>query len=156
MNYWLIKSEPSEISINDLKRMPKHQRPWDGIRNYQARNYLKNSMTVGDIAFFYHSSCKSPGIVGQVTIVSEPRIDRLAFNPQSPYFDPKSTPEKPQWFCRDIRWLQTFSSPILLTTLKADPALQSMAVVQKGQRLSIMPVTQAEYNHILNTFASKL
>lgn len=152
MNYWLIKSEPHEISINDVKKMPNQKRPWDGIRNYQARNYLKNSMHIGDIAFFYHSSCEVPAIVGQVKIVSEPRIDQLAFSPKSPYFDPKSTHENPRWFCRDIQWLETYRHPLPLKTLKKDPHLTDMALVQKGQRLSIMPVTKTEYLHIINTY----
>lgn len=144
MNYWLIKSEPDTFSWDDLKKRPKKTEGWDGVRNYQARNNMR-LMKKGDIALFYHSSCKEPGIVGIATITREAYPDPTQFDEKSPYFDAKATPEKPRWAQVDITWAQDFKIFVSLQDLKATPALSSMKVVQKGQRLSVQPVTQKEF-----------
>ncbi len=147
MNHWLFKSEPTTFSIIDLQQ--KHVEPWDGVRNYQARNYLKQCQ-VGDQAFFYHSSCETPAIVGLMNIVSSPYPDSSAFDPESAYFDPKSHPEQPRWWLVDVEYIQTFEIPLPLSMLKQHSALANLPLVQKGSRLSIMPVTQSEWDYILN------
>ncbi len=148
--YWLFKSEPSCFSIEDLKHMPHQTSPWDGIRNYQARNFMRDDMNIGDRAFFYHSSCTPPGIVGTMEIVSHAYPDDTAYDPTSDHPDPKSTPENPRWFMVDVRFKQLFSTMISLETLKRYPELSSMRVLQKGNRLSILPVSPHEWAFILN------
>ena len=148
MNYWLMKSEPDTFSIRDLKVRPKKTEHWDGVHNYQARNFLW-AMRRGDQAFFYHSNCKEPGIVGIVWIAREGYPDFTAFDKQSPYYDPKSTPEKPVWYMVDVRLVREFKHPVLLTEIKQHPALKNMRLVQRGNRLSVMPVTAREWNTIL-------
>jgi predicted RNA-binding protein with PUA-like domain len=140
MAYWLLKSEPESFSIDDLKRKPARTDAWDGVRNYQARNFLRD-MQRGDLGFFYHSSCAVPGIVGTVQVVKTAYPDKTAFDPQSPYYDPESTPERPRWSCVDVQWVSTFENIMTLKSLKQIPALQTMALLQKGNRLSVMPVT---------------
>jgi len=149
-NYWLLKSEPSCFSIDDLKNMPNQTSPWDGIRNYQARNFMRDEMQIGDQAFFYHSSCTPPGIVGTMEIVSSAYPDDTAFDPTSDHPDPKSTPEKPRWFMVDVRFKQQFSDMISLETLKHHPELEDMRLLQKGNRLSILPIDPDAWAFILN------
>lgn len=149
MNYWLMKSEPDTFSIDDLAKRPKQTEPWDGVRNYQVRNWLRDSMQVGDLAFFYHSSCKIPGIVGIIEIVKAGYPDASAFDPQSPYFDSDSNPDKPRWFRVDVRLVKKFPQTITLNDLRSNPALRSMRVLERGSRLSITPVTEAEWKEIL-------
>jgi predicted RNA-binding protein with PUA-like domain len=149
MNYWLLKSEPGEFSIAALARRPGRTEHWDGVRNYQARNYLRDGMRRGDRAFFYHSSCAVPGIAGIVTIVREGYPDFTAFDPRSPYFDPASTPENPRWFMVDVRHLRSFKRIIGLQELKECPALADMPLLTRGSRLSVMPVTPAQWAAIL-------
>lgn len=146
MAYWLLKSEPSVFSIDDLAA--RGNSLWDGVRNYQARNFLR-AMKTGDRAFFYHSSCPDPGIAGIMTLVREAYPDPTQFNPESPYFDPKSTPENPRWSSVDVRLEKAFPSILPLAALKANPALANLAVVQKGSRLSVMPVNADEWKAIL-------
>jgi predicted RNA-binding protein with PUA-like domain len=148
MKYWLLKSEPGTFSIGDLERRPKRTEHWDGVRNYQARNYLRE-MRVGDRAFFYHSNCAEPGIVGTVSIVREARPDATALDPESAYFDPRSTPEQPRWFMVDVRHQRTFRRTIGLRDLKSRPELDGMPLLQKGSRLSVLPVTPAQWRFIL-------
>lgn len=148
MGYWLMKSEPDVFGIDDLIQCPNQQEPWDGIRNYQARNFLRDQVKLGDLVFFYHSSTKVPGVVGIMKVVSKSYPDPLAFNPESSYYDPKSTVEKPRWYCVDVKFVEKFSSIISLTTLKAHPELTDLALVQKGSRLSVMPVSDAEWQTI--------
>lgn len=148
--YWLLKSEPSCFSIEDLQNMPHQTSPWDGIRNYQARNFMRHDMSIGDQAFFYHSSCATPGIVGTIEIVSEAYPDDTAFDPASDHPDPKSTPEHPRWFMVDVRFKQQFSEIISLAALKTHPELDDMRLLQKGNRLSILPVSPKEWMFISN------
>lgn len=148
MNYWLMKSEPDAFSIDDLGSRPQQTERWDGVRNYQARNYLR-AMQPGDAAFFYHSRCAKPGIAGIVKIVSAAAPDPSAFDPRSPYYDPRSSPEKPSWFMVEVQLRQRFTRAISLNEIKANPALHKMPLVQRGSRLSVMPVTPQQWNAIL-------
>ena len=148
MAYWLMKSEPDAFSIDDLERVGTE--PWDGIRNYQARNMIRDEMKPGDQAFFYHSNTKVPGIVGIMEIVSEPKPDPTAFDPDEKYYDPKSDPDKPRWYLVDVKYVRHTKRVIPLTELKADPALEEMPLVRRGNRLSVMPVTEEQFEHILS------
>lgn len=148
MNYWLMKSEPDAFSIDDLKAAPKKTEHWDGIRNYQARNMMRDDMEIGDMILFYHSNCKPPGIVGTAEVVSEAYPDHTAFDPESKYYDPKSDPDKPRWIMVDIKFKKKFKTMISLDELKANPKLENMKVVQRGNRLSITPVTKKEWDVI--------
>lgn len=147
--YWLMKSEPSTFSIEDLKASPKKTTHWEGVRNYQARNFMRDDMQVGDEVFFYHSNCPVPGIVGIATVAKKAYPDHFAFDKKSDYFDPKSTPDNPRWFMVDVTLKQIFDAPIPLSTLKENPALQELALVKKGNRLSIMPVSATEWQVII-------
>ncbi|MBU1170971.1 MAG: EVE domain-containing protein [Proteobacteria bacterium] len=150
MNYWLMKSEPTVFSIEDLKARPGQTEHWDGVRNYQARNMMRDQMKLGDRIFFYHSNCAVPGIVGVMTIVRESYPDHTAFDPTSRYFDEKSDMGNPRWFMVDVRYIRNTNRVISLAELKAYSALENMPLVRKGNRLSIMPVSQAEWNCILS------
>jgi len=149
MNYWLMKSEPTAFGIDDLKNMPEQTEHWDGVRNYQARNMMRDQMKVGDQVFFYHSNCKIPGIVGIMEVIRESYPDHTAFDPQSKYFDPKSSPEKPRWFMVDIKYIRHTRRVIPLTELKDCEPLENMQLVRKGNRLSIIPVSADEWKIIL-------
>jgi len=149
MNYWLMKSEPDAFSIDDLFNMPKQTEHWDGVRNYQARNMMRDDMKKGDLVFFYHSSCEVPGIAGTMEVVKEAYPDFTAFDPDSKYYDPKSTEDNPRWFMVDIRFKKKFKSIIPLSELKETPVLKDMQLLRKGNRLSIMPVSQKDWNTIL-------
>ena len=149
MGYWLMKSEPDVFGIEHLKARPRRTEHWDGVRNYQARNFLRDEMRKGDPAFFYHSSCAEPGIAGIVKIVRAGYPDDSAWNPKSNHFDPKSTPDKPIWYMVDVRLEREFKNVISLAEIKANPALKSMRLIQRGNRLSILPVTEKEWSAIL-------
>ncbi|MFP4495451.1 MAG: EVE domain-containing protein [Halochromatium sp.] len=151
MAYWLFKSEPDTFGIDDLKARPEQTEPWDGVRNYQARNMLRDQMQVGDLGFFYHSNVKQPGIVGLLEVVSPGYPDPTAFDPDSPYHDPKSTPEKPRWYLVDVRYRRHLRRPIGLAELKrhAEGALAGFPLVRRSNRLSIMPVTPEHWDFIL-------
>lgn len=149
MNYWLMKSEPNAFSIDDLKNMPDQTEHWDGVRNYQARNMMRDDMKIGDQVFFYHSNCEVPGIVGLMEVVREGYPDHTAFDPDSKYFDPKSDPAKPRWMMVDIRYIRHTKRTISLAELKGHEALENMPLVRKGNRLSIMPVSKQEWEYIL-------
>ena len=142
MTAWLMKSEPDVYGLSDLKR--DQTTPWEGVRNYQARNYMRDNMMVGDLALFYHSSCAEPGVAGVIRIASEPYPDPTQFNPSDDYFDPKATPEKPIWMLVDVAWEKDLKHPVSLPRLRDTPALSDMATLRKGNRLSITPVTAAE------------
>lgn len=150
MNYWLMKSEPDAFGIDDLKRRPQQTEPWDGVRNYQARNMLRDDMQVGDLAFFYHSNCAVPGIAGVMKIVRAGYPDTTALNPESKYHDPKSTPDNPRWFRVDVRYKRKLKRIISLAELKAHPALRDMALLRRGNRLSILPLSQTHWDIILS------
>lgn len=150
MNYWLMKSEPDAFGIDDLKRRPQQTEPWDGVRNYQARNMLRDDIQVGDLAFFYHSNCAVPGIAGVMKIVRAGYPDTTALNPESKYHDPKSTPDNPRWFRVDVRYKRKLKRIISLAELKAHPALHDLALLRRGNRLSILPLSQAHWDIILS------
>lgn len=147
--YWLLKSEPDTFSIDDLAKRSKQTEPWTGVRNYQARNMLKHEMQKGDLAFFYHSSCEVPGIVGIVEIVSEGYPDKTAFDSKSEYFDPKSRKENPTWYCVDVKLVKKFPRVISLAELRTIPALKNMILLRKGNRLSVIPVSAEEWKVLL-------
>jgi predicted RNA-binding protein with PUA-like domain len=147
-NYWLMKSEPACFSIDDLAKKPQQTEPWDGVRNYQARNFLQ-AMQCEDLAFFYHSSCLEPGIAGIVKIVSLAYPDKTAFDPLDHHYDPKSTLHKPRWVCVDVRLVKRFQSIITLEKLRKQSALTTMRLLQKGNRLSVFPVTPLEWQAIM-------
>jgi predicted RNA-binding protein with PUA-like domain len=149
MNYWLMKSEPDVFGIDHLKSRPRKTEPWDGVRNYQARNMMRDEMKKGDQVFFYHSNCAEPGIVGIMEVVKEGYVDHTAFDPTQKYYDPKSDPAKPRWYMVDVRYKRKLKRIITLAEIKADKKLQNMKLVQRGNRLSIMPVSKAEWGHIL-------
>lgn len=151
MNYWLMKSEPDAFSIDDLKAMPNKTEHWDGIRNYQARNMMRDDMKKGDLIFFYHSNAKTIGIVGIAKVVKQAYPDFTAFDPQAKYFDSKSDPDNPRWVMVDIKFVRKLKRTITLNELKqyAD-VLLDMPLLRKGNRLSIMPITEEHWNFILD------
>jgi predicted RNA-binding protein with PUA-like domain len=149
MAYWLFKSEPSTYGIDHLMNEPDQTEHWDGVRNYQARNMMRDDIKKGDTLFFYHSNCAVPGIVGIARVVRESYPDHTQFDPDSNYFDPKSSVDKPRWFMVDVQFVEKFKQVIPLTILKSVAALSEMALVRKGNRLSIMPVSADEWQVIL-------
>jgi predicted RNA-binding protein with PUA-like domain len=149
MNYWLMKSEPDTFGIDHLMKRPKQTEPWDGVRNYQARNMMRDEMKVGDKVFFYHSNCAEPGIVGIAQVVKAGYPDVTALDPESKYYDPKASSENPRWFRVDVKFEKKFSKTIALTALKQHPQLEGMAVLARGSRLSITPVTEQQWKFIL-------
>lgn len=148
MQYWLMKSEPDVFSIDDLKARGTKGAHWDGVRNYQARNFMRE-MQKGDQAFFYHSNCDLPGIVGVMKVIREAYPDHTAFDPEDPHFDPKSDAAKPRWFMVDVAFVERFPRTAGLAELRENTALQEMLVIRRGNRLSVTPVTQKEWNAIL-------
>lgn len=142
-----MKSEPDTFSIDDLKR--NKQEPWDGVRNYQARNFMRDGMRPGDKVFFYHSNCTVPGIVGIAQVATDAYPDPTQFDPKSNYFDPTSTRDKPRWMLVDVKFVKKLKRTISLEELKNEPALVDMPLVRKGNRLSVMPVDAAHWKHIL-------
>lgn len=146
--YWLMKSEPDAYSIDDLARDGKTY--WDGIRNYQARNFIRDDMRIGDRVLYYHSNAKPPGIVGIAEVVSEAYPDPTQFDASSKYYDPKSSPDDPRWLLVDIAFVARFDEIVSLTALKEDAALDGMLVIRRGQRLSVQPVEERHYVHVLD------
>ncbi len=149
MNYWLMKSEPDAFGINDLYNKPNQIEHWDGVRNYQARNMMRDDMKLGDLVFFYHSNCEMPGIAGIMEIVKEGYPDFSAFDPDDKHFDPKSDPENPRWIMVDVKYVRALSRIISLKELKDQEQLADLALVRRGNRLSIMPVTKDQWEFIL-------
>jgi predicted RNA-binding protein with PUA-like domain len=147
MRYWLMKSEPSEVSIDDLAAMPKKTVAWYGVRNYQARNFMRDQMTVGDLAFFYHSSCPEPGIAGIVRVSKAAYPDASQFDRKSPYYDPKATREAPRWLNVEVMLVEK-TRLVPLVELRSEPALAGMRVLQRANRLSITPVDPREWTYI--------
>lgn len=156
MNYWLFKSEPDVFGIDHLIGLPRKTEHWDGVRNYQARNMMRDEMRKGDMAFFYHSNCKQPGIVGIVKIVKQGYPDFTAFDPDARYFDPKSDPDNPRWYMVDVKFERKLEREISLDELRGQAALQNMALVRRGNRLSVMPVSESEWKYILRLEKSRL
>jgi len=144
-----MKSEPTTYSIDDLKRVPQQTDHWEGVRNYQARNFMRDDMRKGDLAFFYHSNCEVPGIVGIMEIARESYPDFTALDPHSQYYDPKSTPERPRWFMVSVHFIQKFKATLSLGALRSYPPLQNMVLLKPGNRLSITPLSPAEWQFIL-------
>ncbi|TDY04285.1 EVE domain-containing protein [Thiohalophilus thiocyanatoxydans] len=149
MNYWLMKSEPDVFGIDDLAAMPRKTDHWDGVRNYQARNMMRDEMKKGDQVFFYHSNCKEPGIVGIAEVVKEGYPDHTAWDPKSKYYDPKSDPENPRWYMVNIKFVRKFDRTVSLQEMKQEKALEGMKLLQRGNRLSVMPVEKKHWQHIL-------
>lgn len=145
-----MKSEPNEFSIDDLRRMPRKTEHWDGVRNYQARNMMRDQMKVGDQVLFYHSNCDTPGIVGVAEVVREGYPDFTAFDPDDPHYDPKSDPDNPRWYMVDVQFVRKLGRTITLQELKEQTALAEMPLVRRGNRLSVMPVTASQWKHILS------
>ena len=147
MSYWLMKSEPDEFSIDDLVRAPGKTTPWFGVRNYQARNYMRDAMRVGDGVLFYHSSCEVPGIAGLAEVTSAPHPDETQFDPKSPYFDPKATRADPRWMLVDVKLVRK-TRLLSLDELRQRPGLADMVILRRGNRLSVTPVTPSEWKAI--------
>ncbi len=147
-HYWLMKSEPSECSIDDALAAQKHTVPWTGVRNYQARNFMRDDMQVGDGVLFYHSSCPKPGIAGIARVASKVRPDPTQFEPDSPYHDPKSTRDAPRWLLVDVKALRK-TRLLALPELRATPQLAEMVLLRRGNRLSITPVEHAHWSRII-------
>ncbi len=147
MNYWLMKSEPDVFSIDNLKQV--RVEPWDGIRNYQARNFMRDDMRIGDQAFFYHSNCDEPGIVGIMKVASKPYPDHTQFEPDSRYHDPKSDPDNPRWILVDVRFVRKLKRTVTLAEMRQEPELEGMRLLMRGNRLSVMPVDKPHWDHIL-------
>ena len=152
--YWLMKSEPSDCSIDTALAAPRATVPWTGVRSYQARNFMRDLMHVGDGVLFYHSSCAEPGIVGLARIASEVRVDPTQFDPGSPYHDPASKPEAPRWLLRDVQALRK-TRLLGLNALRSHTALAEMQVLRRGNRLSITPVTQQEWVYLQGLLAEQ-
>jgi len=150
MNYWLMKSEPDVFGIDDLMKAPGKTEPWDGVRNYQARNMMRDEMKKGDQVFFYHSNCKEPCIAGIMKIVREGYPDHTAFDPDEKYFDARSDPDNPRWYMVDVKHVRKLKRIITLTELKTHPQLSGLALVRRGNRLSIMPVSKKQWDFILS------
>ena len=148
MKYWLMKNEPDDYSIDDLKK--DKTEPWDGIRNYQVRNMIRDDMSIGDIAFYYHSNCDIPGIYGLMTINSKAYPDHTAFDKKEKYYDIKSDKKKPTWLMVDVKYKRKLKNPITLKELKSEKKLSNMKVVQKGNRLSITEVEKKDWEYILS------
>lgn len=149
MKYWLMKSEPDVFGIDHLMSRKNRTEPWDGVRNYQARNFMRDQMKKGDQVFFYHSNCKQPGIVGIAEIAKEAYPDHSAFDPDAKYYDPKSNPDAPRWFMVDVKFVRKFKRTITLEELKQLPPLENFPLVRRGNRLSILPVTAEQWDMIL-------
>tara|TARA_R110000868_G_scaffold117600_15_gene312602 strand:+ start:100987 stop:101445 length:459 start_codon:yes stop_codon:yes gene_type:complete len=150
MNYWLMKSEPDVLSIDDLKT--KKKTGWDGVRNYQARNFMRDDMKKGDLVLIYHSSCKVPGIYGVAKVTKESMPDPTQFEKKSEYFDPKATPQEPRWFMVEVGFVKKFKQAVTLEFMKSEKSLGDMIVLRKGSRLSITPVDKKHFEKV-STFA---
>ena len=150
MRNWLMKTEPNEFGIDDFANCTDQTEPWDGVRNYQARNMMRDEMKKGDRVFIYHSNCDEPGVVGVARIVREGYPDPTAFDPEDKHFDPKSDPDNPRWYLVDVKFERKLRRTITLAELKAQAPLEGMALVRRGNRLSVMPVGGEEWEHILS------
>ena len=149
MGYWLFKTEPDAFGIDDLAARPDQTEPWDGVRNYQARNFLRDDIKLGDQVFVYHSSCKNVGIVGLAEVVKEGYVDGSQFDPEAKYYDPKAKTENPRWYRVDIKFIKKYANLLPLAEIKSMPEIQELALVKKGARLSVMPVPEQEAKVLL-------
>lgn len=147
-SYWLMKSEPDEVSIDDLASAPRQTLPWTGVRNYQARNFMRDGMQPGDGVLFYHSSCPEPGVAGLAQVVGGTAPDETQFDPKSPYFDAKSARDQPRWLQIDVKLVKK-TRLLALKEMRAAPELATMRVLQPGNRLSITPVSSDEWRAVL-------
>ncbi|MGH7174840.1 MAG: EVE domain-containing protein [Minisyncoccia bacterium] len=145
MNYWLMKTEPDEFSIDDLKEV--EEEPWSGVRSYQARKYMREEMRLGDMVLFYHSSCPVPGVYGLAKVSHLAEVDKSQFDKKGKYYEPKATREKPIWYGARVRFVKKFAQPVTLEEMKADKKLKEMFLFKNG-RLSVGPVSKADYQHI--------
>ena len=146
--YWLVKSEPDVFSFDDLWAAPNRTTCWDGVRNYQARNFMRDEMKLGDGVLFYHSSAEPLAVVGTAEVVREAYPDHTALDPADPHFDPKSRPDAPTWMMVDVRAVERFARPVTLAELRAAPALKQMVLLQRGSRLSVQPVRREEWDAV--------
>ncbi len=146
MQYWLLKTEPTAYSISDLKRDKKTA--WEGVRNYQARNFMRQ-MKRGDLALFYHSSCEVPGVYGIAKVAAGAHADATQFNKKDSHYDPKATKEKPIWECVDVGFVKALNEPVTLAAIRREPKLRSMVLLQPGSRLSVQPVTKDQFERIV-------
>lgn len=151
--YWLIKSEPGEFSIDDLKNSPKQTTCWDGVRNYQARNFIRDEIKSGDLVLFYHSNTDPNAVVGTCVIVKEAYADYTQFDKDNKHFFPSAKPEDPVWYMVDIKFKSKFKKPVSLDEIKANPKLKNMRVAKRGNRLSVMPVEKNEFEEIIKISA---
>ena len=156
MNYWLMKSEPDVFSFEDLKACIKQTEPWDGIRNYQARNFMRDDMQIGDLILFYHSNTNPPGVAGIAEVASKPYPDPTAFDKKSKYFAPNSDPKNPRWILVDVSFKADIVRQVSLEEMKSMPELVNMRALQRGNRLSIMPTTRSEFEAIKKAGQSSL
>lgn len=147
--YWLVKSEPSVFSWDDLKKSKNQTTFWDGVRNYQARNYLRDEIKLGDLVLFYHSNAEPLAVMGVCEVVKEGYPDHTQFDPQNIHYDEKANPANPTWYMVDVKLKTDFKRPVTLEQIKANPKLKNMKLVQKGNRLSVMPVTKEEFDEIV-------
>lgn len=150
MKYWLMKNEPDDYSIDDLAAEPNQTDHWDGIRNYQVRNFFRDTMETGDLSFFYHSNCAVPGVVGVMRIVSDAYADHTAFDPNEKYYDAKSDPDNPRWLMVDVQLVEKFDRMVTLKEMRQEPKLEGMRILQRGNRLSVTPLTKDEWDHIVH------
>ncbi len=149
MRYWMMKCEPKAYSIDDLQNAPNQTTTWEGVRNYQARNMIRDEIKKGDLAFFYHSNTKVPGIAGIMEIAKSGYPDFTAWDPEHKYYDPVSTPDNPRWYQVDVKLVKIFPSIISLTDLRSVPKLADLWILRKGNRLSVTPVTETQWNDVL-------
>ena len=158
MKYWLMKSEPDEFSIDDLARAPRKTEHWDGVRNYQARNMMRDEMKRGDRILFYHSNCQPPGIVGIARVARQGYPDHTAFDPNDKHFDPKSDPENPRWYMVDVAFVRKLKRKITLEELKkyADSELSGFTLLRRGNRLSVMPVEEKHWQFITDLESTEI
>ena len=154
--YWLVKSEPSCFSIDDLAKAKNKTTHWDGVRNYQARNFMRDEMKIGDLVIYYHSNTEPPSAVGLCKVVKEAYPDFTAFDENEDHYDPKSDPQNPRWFMVDIKLIKKFDNPVSLAEIKENPKLQEMRLVQRGNRLSVMPIKKSELNEIIKMSGTKI
>lgn len=153
MNYWLMKSEPSSFSIDDLAKAARRTTVWDGVRNFQVRNMLRDQISKGDLVFFYHSGGDAPGIAGIMKVSRRGYLDASAFDPEDHHFDPRSTPQKPLWYCVDVTLVKRFKHIITLAELRRHAVLKDMLILHRGNRLSITPVSPKHWQYILKLAA---